>query len=243
VLYLRFNRKLLWVALPAVLWAYLGLCAALAQLGPAVKPPFGLRLGLPPGALELRGRLVEVREEKDKLYIAVAAPPGGPQQAFSPDGEPVPHPPPGVELKFLTPEEAAGRELTVQTLRGQTRPIELRGPGHRQVIECQRYVIGLGPRGIALIPNEGRALGRLERLLERPGGEGPPPPFRPFRDRRRDRLDERRNWRDGHGPQRPGGGGDFQPGQGRGEERGPDEGPQGPPPAGSGANQPLQPIP
>jgi hypothetical protein len=252
VLYLRFNRKLLWVALPAVLWAYLGLFAALAQGGPPGQPPLGLRLRLPPGSLELPGRLVEVRETPGQLYIALEAGPDSPRQALDPQGQPVKDLPPGVQIDFLPPSQATGRMLTVQTLRGQTRPIELPGPGHRQFIECEQYIIGLGPRGAALIPNEGRAAEWMDRLLERRGADGPPRP-----DHRRDRRPRNwlREWLDGprrdgrEGPgrfggrrrDRPGQGAAGQPGAGQGQQPGQQPGPppDAPPPAGQ--NQPATP--
>jgi len=262
VKWFRFNRKLLWVALPAVAWAYLGLFAALAQMGPGDKPPLGLRLRLPPGSIELRGRLVEVRETPGQLHIALEGRPDAPQQALDTEGQPLAVLPAGLDLQFLTHEQAAGRELTVQTIGGQTAPFELRGPGHRQVIECQEYIIGLGPRGVALFPNDGQSLGRLERLLRPHNSDGQPGP-RPDRQRRQRPRDRFRDWL---GLPQPGGqdGRDNQRGQRRrlrqqrqeqngqpGSDAGsagtpgadPDQPPTGPPPSGPPPGGQPQPPP
>jgi hypothetical protein len=177
---LRHNRRLRWTAVAAAAWAMLGIAASLAHAdgsppfpegrpgGPG--PQFGLHLRLPPGSVALPGRLVEVREEPGLLHITLAVPEGQARTLLGAQGEPLTNLPEGVQLEFLTPQAAAGRELTISTLQGGDHPLRL--PGGREVIVGERYFVGLGPRGAALIPHEGHGL----RLLhEHRGLWGEPP--------------------------------------------------------------------
>src|ERR1051325_3351934 len=93
MLYLRFNRRLLWTVLGALAWAYLGIAATL----PPGPPPragtnraghqdgdggrFGLHLRLPPGSLMLPGKLTDVHEDEAGVHIPPETPHGPPPPA------------------------------------------------------------------------------------------------------------------------------------------------------------------
>lgn len=72
---LNYNRKLAWVAIPAVLWALVGLSLALGISSPAANGPrAGLRLGVPEGGLHLRGHVASLTEADGQLHIVLAVP-------------------------------------------------------------------------------------------------------------------------------------------------------------------------
>lgn len=173
---LRFNRRLLWTVLGCICWAYLVLGAALAQVGaeryPAAASAPGLRLRLPPGALLLPGRLIEVREDAGQLNITLAVREKQDGVARGRDGEPLSELPPGLHVDYLTEQQLAGSAVAgspphIATLSGQDRPLRL--PGGKEVIVAQDFYLSLNRHGVALIPHHGEGLRILDGPLRRRG--------------------------------------------------------------------------
>jgi hypothetical protein len=211
---LRHNRRLLWAVLGAAAWAYLGIAAALAQAGGDVGAggprPYGgradqherggrpgLHLRLPPGAVRLPGRVVEVSEQGGRLHIALEVKDEAARVLRGAMGEELEQGPPDVDIEYLTPQEAAGRELSVSTQAGETAPLRL--PGGKQVVVGENWFVGLNRQGAALIPHDGSGRRLLSehrgfwRKGERrpPGMDGGPGPGERFRDGDRERMDGR----------------------------------------------------
>jgi hypothetical protein len=233
---LGYNRRLLWAALGAAAWAYLGIAAALAQAGPGRggygergygepgQGPgdpaegrghgwsrhayhedgpgqgrgFGLQLRPPPGTVQLPGRVVEVREEGGRLHVTLEVKDEAQRVLRGAMGETLENGPPDVEIEYLTPVEAAGRQLTVSTAAGQTQPMRL--PTGKQVVVGENWFVNLSGKNPVLVPHDGsgRRLLAEQRGFWRegeprrpgelgPGGVGLEPPH----DGRGERMDDR----------------------------------------------------
>lgn len=70
---LGYNRRLIWVIIPLVLWAMLGLLlAAGAGARDGAPPPLNLQVNLPDGGIWLRGQLLSIAETEAGLTVRVA---------------------------------------------------------------------------------------------------------------------------------------------------------------------------
>lgn len=82
---LGYNKRLIWVIIPLVLWAFTGLLLA-AGVGArdGVPAPLNLKLNLPEGGLWLHGQLLSITEDVGILTLRIAVRPGKLSQPDNP---------------------------------------------------------------------------------------------------------------------------------------------------------------
>jgi hypothetical protein len=188
---LGYNRKLLWVVLPAMLWAWLGVAAALGP-PPGLPPPGGeppVRFGIGPATngVYLTGVVKRVVEEPGQLTITIettsiksAATGTGAQPTPGADTQPSPGMPPGLKVEYVAPGKlpAGPPELKLMGTMRQAKRL----PSGASGILTERFLLKIDERGV--------------RVLPRPFGLGPPPRGGPGgpgdgREHPRDRIRER----------------------------------------------------
>lgn len=173
---LSYNRRLAWVAIPAVLWALIGLGLALGITAPAGEAGrAGLQLGVPEGGLRLRGHVVSVKESGGITRIVLAVP--GPQAP-----PPPPQLPEDVQIEFVADHSQLRVRPTIE-LSDTSRLREFPGGRYAVVTERQILLFGHGEFRMLRRPldvTEDRLYDWIERQHRRrgppPGDEGPPPP-------------------------------------------------------------------
>jgi hypothetical protein len=190
---LSYNRKLLWVVIPAIVWAWLGLAAALGP-PPGHGRPGGegpVRFGIGPAgdAVFISGVLKRVEERPEQLVLTIELAPGAEHQILGRGDKPVSRLPFGLTVEYVAPGElpAGPPELD---LRGRQREPR-RLPSGAQGVLTQRFLLKYEERGVRVIPRPND--------MPPPGGEGGPERERP-RDRGRQRV---RDWFEQRAPRDP----------------------------------------
>jgi len=179
---LSYNRRLLWVVVPAVLWALLGMCAVVggqARHGAAQAMPFGLGIGPAEGGMWVRGRVRRIIEEPGRLAITVEIPTDAREEIHGARGEVLAQPPPDVSVTFVRPGEMPEGPPEIRLLSGMQGPRRL--GLDRFGLLTERYIVKFGRDFVHLAP-------RPRDFFEpgpAPGGE------ESLRDRLRNRLRER----------------------------------------------------
>jgi hypothetical protein len=192
---LGYNRKLLWVVLPAILWAWLGVAAALGP-PPGQPPPGGeppVRFGIGPAAngVYLSGVVKRVVEEPGQLTITIEsasntlmAPGTGAQPTPGADAQPAPGIPPGLKVEYVKPGELPPGPPELR-LMGKMREGR-RLPSGASGILTERFMLKIDERGVRIMPRP------FELAFPPRGGPGGP---EMERGRPRDRIRERaREW-------------------------------------------------
>jgi hypothetical protein len=183
---LGYNRKLMWVVLPAMLWAWLGVAAALGPPhGPGQPPPGGeppVRFGIGPaaGGVYLSGVVKRVVEEPGQLVITIEAEAAEPRTVPAPGEQPEADMPPGLRVDYVTPGELPPGPPELRLLGGMREGRRL--PSGASGILTERFLLKIDEHGV--------------RVLPRPRELGPPPRGGPGgpgarRERPRDRIRER----------------------------------------------------
>ncbi len=194
---LGYNRKLLWVVIPAVVWAWLGLALALGP-PPGQGPRRGagpVRLGLGPAGdgVFIGGVLKRAVEDQDQLVLTVEMAPGAVRQILGRGDQPVHNLPPGLSVEFVAPGELPAGPPQLQLRNGQRTARRLPSGAHG--VLTGRFLLKYEARGVRVIP-------RPFDMLP-PGGAD-----RPGRGRLRDRVrDKVQDWREQRPPREPGRGG------------------------------------
>lgn len=187
---LGYNRKLLWVVLPAMLWAWLGLATALAP-PPGQRPPGGdppVRMGIGPavGGVYLPGMVKRVVETPGLLTITIEVAPDAPRDVFGSDMLSASHMPPGLKVEYVSPGELAPGPPELK-LMGEMRQGK-RLPGGASGILTENYLLKLDKRGVRIMPRP------FELAPPRGGSKGPLQPGL-GRELPRDKFRERaREW-------------------------------------------------
>lgn len=171
-----YNRRLVWVVVPCVIWGLISVSFALG-LGPGGDGA-GFQVGAAGEGIRINGVLRSAREDGERLVLTVAVPPGKPGILLGRDGQELPHPPPGLEVEFV--EQTTHRRRPVElNLSGQTeKPRRL--PGGHYVFASKGFVVRydnaavmVTPRPLEDMPGGGFVKDKLkERLHER---HRPPP--------------------------------------------------------------------
>jgi hypothetical protein len=167
---LSYNRRLAWVAIPAVLWALVGLSLALGITAPAGEGPrAGLRLGPPEGGLRLYGHVVSLTETADGLQIKLAvpdAPPAAPPEL-----------PAGIQVEFVVDRA----QLRVRPRIELADDSQLREfPGGRYVVVTTENILLFGHGDLRVVRRPpDLADDRLYEWLERQQRRRGPPEERP----------------------------------------------------------------
>ena len=187
---LSYNRRLLWVVVPAVLWALLGLSVVLggeARRGAAAAMPLGLGIGPTEGGLWIRGKMRRITEEPGRLAITIEIPTDAREEIRGARGEVLAQPTPDVSVTFVRPGEIREGAPEIKQLSGAQRPRRL--GQDRFGLLTERYIVKFGRDFVHLAP-------RPRDFFEpapAPGGDGS------LRDRLhrklRERLEQRRGQR------------------------------------------------
>lgn len=187
---LGYNRKLLWVVLPAMLWAWLGVAAALGPPHgpggplPGGEPPVRFGIGPAAGGVYLYGVVKRVVEEPGQLVITIEAITGEARTVPAPGAQPEANMPPGLRVDYVTPGALPAGPPELRLLGGMREGRRL--PSGASGILTERFLLKIDEHGV--------------RVLPRPFEIAPPPrggPGRPGagRERPRDRIRERaRQW-------------------------------------------------
>jgi len=163
---LNYNWRVAWVAIPAVLWALIGLSLALGITTPAEDGlRAGLRLGMPEGGLRLRGHVVSLTETADGLQIVLAVPDAPPPQP--------PELPAGIELEIVADRTQMRVRPRIELA---DTSLEREFPGGRYVVATADHILLFGHGDLRLIKRPpDLADDRLYEWLERQRRRGPPP--------------------------------------------------------------------
>jgi hypothetical protein len=217
---LGYNRYLVWVIVPAILWSMLAMSVIVA---PGRRPPgddqpgMGIRVKPGPDVQRFSGRLVRAEEQPGQLRIVLLA---KQQQQRSPLVQP------GLIVEYLEDSAQAPDEPEILLLQGRRGPQRLRKGS--EVFATERFIVRYDRDSVEVMPRPEwlRPMGPREQ------GDEP---------RRKDNQRLERWLRERRGQSNPQG--DARQGIGRRQERGGQDRPEGGPPDAppAGAGQPEQP--
>lgn len=227
---LSYNRKLLWVVIPAVVWAWLGLALA---LGPppgrgGIRGEGPVRLGIGPAGegVFIAGALKRAAEVDDRLVLTMELAPGAVREVLGRGDQPVRNLPPGLAVEYVAPGALPAGPPQFNLRSGQRNARRLPSGAHG--VLTSRFLLKYEERGVRVIPRPFD--------MPPPRGDGWPGRER-LRDRVRERMQERQDRRRPPQPGLPGTGpGAPRPPQG---QRGGDGARPGPPagPGGDGSRR------
>jgi hypothetical protein len=167
---LYYNPKLAWVAVSAAVWALLAFGWAVAWHG---RPEGPLRLGYGPEFITVKGRLVAVEEQPDKLLLTIAATPDN-QRVLRHNKRELEQLPADLEIRFVGPDAAVDQpRLSLLPGSGKQRRF---GRG-RFEIGTRLYVVKYSG-GIVRINHPPPDTGRGNRRRGGPGWDGGEQPGR-----------------------------------------------------------------
>lgn len=194
------NRRLLWVIVPAIVWAWLGVSIPLGMRPQdhAGLPPFRVELGPAAGGVTIEGRLGRLAEDGGVLFVTVETPNGPPLKVTGPGGQEVHSLPPGLRIEQVAPGTfpAGPPELRLQGGMREARHL----PGGNFGVLTERFLVRYNDRHVHVVP---RPSGLRPPRPGEPGGPEanepgvPGPPQRPWRDFARHWLKRRTEERGG----------------------------------------------
>ena len=184
---LSYNRRLAWVVIPAVLWAFAAIVvswSASARHGEA--PPVSFQMERLPGTMVAAGSVRLIRESDERLEIVVAVPPGAPRQVLTGDHRPVSELPADLVIRLIDQQEGRGGRPEIDVLGGERSVQHALG---RWVVWTKRYMIKFDRERAWIIPRtpelDRRIPGRWRENDQRQGWplredrgsrDRPPPP-------------------------------------------------------------------
>jgi hypothetical protein len=163
---LGYNRKLLWVVVPAILWACLGLSVMAGpppdRGQPDSRPPIRFGLGPKGDAVFVQGAVRSIIEEQERLTVVVEQRGGG-SAAGGSAVKPVTSTLPGLVLEVVAPGKIPAGPLELRLRSGMRQPRRL--PGGASGVLTERFFIKLEQDGVRIVPRP------PDLGPPRPGGE------------------------------------------------------------------------
>lgn len=151
---LGYNRKLLWVVIPAIVWAWLGLALALApppgQRSHRDGGPVKFGIGPAGDSLFIGGVLKRVEERQDATVLTIELAPDAKRQILGRDNEPVSKLPPGLKVEYVAPGELPAGPPQLQLRNGQRSAKRL--PSGAFGLLTREFLLKYEARGVRVFP-------------------------------------------------------------------------------------------